>query len=153
MKRKITPKQIAKYKETIRSAYEKNEQKIKAAFPIAPNPLKEFEAEILGNMEVTGKNVKQAIKSTFRSELFQAPEERMAHNLITGLRNHSREIYEKWRKFTRHQKIEYENFSYKGWNEDGTAQIYQYAIPNNPQRIITIYVLQSPKGFQIERNW
>lgn len=106
------------------------------------DPKKTFREDVLGNVK-KGLSVDKAIKKTLRTHVFQTDAERLRDNAVKGLRGF-KDAYEDWRKFTRHQKINKENFRYLGDNT------YEYDFDNN--WFIYIQYTNSPEEAKVWRK-
>lgn len=94
----------------------------------------------------------EAVKQAFKSELFTPVEDRMKENVLKALRNtnvpgDNTTPYAKWRKLTQHQKIDKNLLTYKGYNDTGEYQIYEYT--NVHDRLIQILFYTSPAGIAV----
>ena len=107
----------------IYQAYEDNEKTIlnglRKEGVVVEDPRKAFIQQVFERMKENIGTIKKprylgakkAIKKELRSETFLSAEERGAQNAIKALRG-DRSAYDVWRKYIRHQKINYSNFSY-----------------------------------------
>ena len=146
-KRRISQKLILK-------SYLANESKIQTAYSFNPriDPKIAFETEIRSIVEQQNITTSQAIKKALKSELFTPVEDRMKQNVLKALRNtnvpgDNTTPYAKWRKLTQHQKIDQNLLAYKGWNDTGDYQIYEYT--NVHGRLIQLLFYKSPFGIQV----
>lgn len=148
--RVLNEKQRANVYKKAEKLLNKDYEKIKKAFPTAKNLTKAFAEEIIDVMELNKTaSIDTAVRGIYRSELFKSRTERLHENLLKKIRSDKSPggSYETWRKLTRHQKIIDEAFTYHGWNEDGSAQIYTYRTQWN--KIITIYLYKSPENAEV----
>ena len=138
----------------IRKNYLANEERIKKAYSFNTNidPEKAFETEIRSIVEQQNVTTTEAIRIAFRSELFTPVEERMKQNVLKALRKTNvpgdkSTPYAKWRRLTQHQKIDPNLLVYKGWNDTGEYQTYEYT--NTSGRVIQILFYISPAGIKV----
>lgn len=138
----------------IKRNYLANEERIKKAYSFNSNidPEKAFETEIRSIVEQQNVTTTEAISIAFRSELFTPVEDRMKQNVLKALRNTNvpgdkSTPYAKWRRLTQHQKIDPNLLVYKGWNDTGEYQTYEYT--NMSGRVIQILFYISPAGIEV----
>lgn len=90
---------------------------------------------------VLGLSPEKAIKSLMRTEVFMTKAELFARNINSYIKS-DKMLYEQWRKWTRHQKIIWENFEYLGHNKyvyhTKTKDIY-IDVNNSPKQILMYY--------------
>lgn len=149
-KRVLTEEQRESVYKKVEKLLNKDYEKIKKAFPIAKDLTRAFAGEIIDVMEQNKTlSIDKAVRGIYRSELFKSRKERLHENLLKKIRSDKSPggSYETWRKLTRHQKIIDEAFTYQGWNEEGSAQIYTYRTQWN--KIITIYLYKSPENAEV----
>lgn len=107
--------------------YLKNKDRIDRRLKGVKDPGKAFIQKVFERMdEKVGKrylNADTALKKEFRSETFLSYTERAKENVMRAV-HEDKQAYDLWRKFTRHQKIEKDNFVYVGDNT------YQYSTKN-----------------------
>ena len=112
--------------------YLKNKERIDSRLQGVKEPSKAFMQKVFERMDEkissrSGKNkymgADMALKKEIRSETFMSYAERAKENVLHAVRS-DEQSYELWRKFTRHQKIDKENFVYVGDNT------YQYSTKN-----------------------
>lgn len=139
----------------IYQAYEANEKTILNGLRngdiMVEDPRKAFMQQVFARMKENIGTVKKprhlgadkAIKKELRSETFLSAEERGAQNAIKALRG-DRSAYDVWRKYIRHQKIDYSNFSYMA---DENTYVYSFGGWN-----IYIKILNSPTEVKIWRE-
>lgn len=134
----------------IRKNYLANEERIKKAYSFDSkiDPEQAFETEIRSIVEQQNMTTTEAVKQAFRSELFTPIEERFKRNALKALRNtnvpgDNTTPYAIWRKLTQHQKIDLNLLVYKGYNDTGDYQIYEYT--NVHGRLIQILFYLSPE--------
>ena len=138
----------------IKRNYLANEERIKKAYSFNSNidPEKAFETEIRSIVEQQNVTTTEAIRIAFRSELFTPVQDRMKQNVLKALRNTNvpgdkSTPYAKWRRLTQHQKIDPNLIVYKGWNDTGEYQTYEYT--NMSGRVIQILFYVSPAGIKV----
>ena len=138
----------------IKRNYLANEERIKKAYSFNSDidPEKAFETEIRSIVEQQNVTTTEAIRIAFRSELFTPIEERYKQNVLKALRNTNvpgdkSTPYAKWRRLTQHQKIDPNLLVYKGWNDTGEYQTYEYT--NAYGRVIQILFYISPAGIKV----
>ena len=138
----------------IRKNYLANEERIKKAYSFDSNidAEKAFEVEIRSIVEQQNVTTTEAVKQAFKSELFTPVEDRMKENVLKALRNtnvpgDNSTPYAKWRKLTQHQKIDKNLLVYKGYNDTGDYQIYEYT--NVHGRLIQVLFYNSPFGISV----
>ena len=138
----------------IKRNYLANEERIKKAYSFNSNidPEKAFETEIRSIVEQQNVTTTEAIRIAFRSELFTPIEDRMKQNVLKALRNTNvpgdkSTPYAKWRRLSQHQKIDPNLLVYKGWNDTGEYQTYEYT--NMSGRVIQILFYISPAGIKV----
>lgn len=100
------------------------------------DPKYSFVNRVLSVKYATGKTTEKAIQKVMHSTTFTPKAQIFAENALSAIRK-DRNAYELFRKWTRHQKIIYENFEYIGNNK------YLYYTPT---KIILIDISNSPKA-------
>ena len=138
----------------IRKNYLANEERIKTAYSFDSkiDPEQAFETEVRSIVEQQNMTTTEAVKQAFKSELFTPIKDRMKQNALKALRNtnvpgDNTTPYAKWRKLTQHQKIDPNLLVYKGYNDTGEYQIYEYT--NVHGRLIQILFYKSPEGIEV----
>ena len=133
----------------IRKNYLANEERIKTAYSFDSkiDPEQAFETEVRSIVEQQHMTTTEAVKQAFKSELFTPIEDRMKQNVLKALRKTNvpgdkSTPYAKWRRLTQHQKIDSNLLVYKGYNDTGDYQIYEYT--NVHGRLIQILFYLSP---------
>lgn len=161
----------AQYLAEIRKAsidryYELYKDIINKGYFYTKSPYKAFITEVDHTMKKQKLSVKGAVTKTLRSEIFVPEELRLKRNLMKGLREQSKSeikkakangkdipetAYDKFRKYTRHQKFDYDKLTYIGFDESGTMETYEYEI--KPGRKIIFEIDQSPHGIDVVKTW
>lgn len=122
-------------------AYERYKERIDAVTDESKNAKLAFQTEVRHLMKYKDLTTTQAIKMVIRSESYTPYEERAARNLLSGLRKDIN-AYADWRRLTAHKKIDYNNFTYLGYDDDGEKKIYSYK--NYRGKQILIFIDESP---------
>ena len=156
MRKYLKGKNLLKSEEKIGSFYEKNKERIDKAFdpetmykpegydafymPKGNFTNKEmFTQEVLQRAKRKGISVDKAAKEMLNTIRYTSKAEIAQQNFLKGIHK-DKDVYDKWRKFTQHKKINMENIEYVGDNT------YQYTradglmamviFKNSPEEII-----------------
>lgn len=156
MRKYLKGKNLLKAEKKIGTFYENNKEKIDKAFdpetmykpegyetfymPKGDFTNKEmFTQEVLQRAKRKGISVDKAAKEMLRTVRYTSKEEIAKENLMKGIHK-DKDVYDKWRKFTQHKKIDMENIEYVG---DNTYQytrvdglIAMVIFKNSPEEII-----------------
>ena len=156
MRKYLKGKNLLKAEEKISTFYDNNKERIDKAYdpetmykpegwdtfymPKGNFTSKErFTQEVLQRAKRKGISIDKASKELFHTYRYTSKEEIAKENLLKGLRK-DKDVYDQWRKFTQHKKINPENIEYVGDNT------YQYTradglmamiiFKNSPEEII-----------------
>ena len=156
MRKYLKGKNLLKAEEKISDFYEKNKERIDKAFdpetmykpegydafymPKGNFTNKEmFTQEVLQRAKRKGISVDKAAKEMLHTVRYTSKAEIAKENFLKGIHK-DKDVYDKWRKFTQHKKINMENIEYVGDNtyqytrEDGLMAMVIFK--NSPEEII-----------------
>lgn len=153
-KRKMNSKVTNKSLERL---YAKYKSKIDAGYSYLKDPKMAFMMEVKEIARTQSLSPSKAVQKLFKSEVFVPEIDRLKNNVLQALRNTKKDApgqytaYDKWRQATRHQKIDKDKLTYKGWDNSGSYQVYEYVY--QPTKTVQIVLYRSPQGIDVLKLW